>query len=109
MPKLVDDGQTVTLDVHGATVDDALRTVRRVVAIAEQRGRSSVRVIHGSSTSSRLYRNRSIKHALHEALDGGRFGVAVVSDWRADDVTVLSLALGAAQNTRPIRLRDVLD
>ncbi|MBO6575979.1 MAG: Smr/MutS family protein [Rhodothermales bacterium] len=42
-----DDGSVLTVDVHGCTVDAAMRIVRRAVALAVQRGRGSVEVIHG--------------------------------------------------------------
>ncbi len=89
-PTLDDDGQTVTLDLHGATVDEALGLARRVVAAAARRGRRNVRIIHGRSTSDRPTRDRTIKQALHDLLDRGALDVTTPTD------------------TAPIRLLDVL-
>jgi hypothetical protein len=107
-PTLTDNGQTVTLDLHGATVNDAVDLAVRVVREAARRGRSSVKLIHGTSTSETAYDRRSIKNELHDLLDRGAFGEAITSDWRADTYLLLSLHLGAAINPTPMRLLDFL-
>ncbi len=106
-PRLDDDGRTVTLDVHGATVVEAVRVVRATLREAARRGRARVRVIHGSSTSSALYRNRTIRHALHELLDAGALD-CVTSAWRAEDSLLLGLDATAAPDPARLTLRDVL-
>lgn len=106
-PSLNDDGQTVFLDLHGASVDEALRLTEAVVKEAARRGRSRVRVVHGSSTSSGLYRNRTIKHALEDALTAGRFAPVVVDVLRLDDTLTLSLGVTSGSDTTPITLLDV--
>ena len=105
LPRLTDDGATVTLDLHGARVDEALTLVRRTVTLAAARGRTSLRVVHGSSTSDALARNRTIKHALHALLDDGLAGVH--DAFRAEGFTLLSLSLGGRRDPTPITLRDV--
>lgn len=107
-PKLEDDGHTVSLDLHGATVSEALRLVRATVREAARRGRNRVRVLHGSSTSSVLYRNRTIRHALHDLLDEGALDAHVTSAWRADDHLLISLDATAASDPTRLTLRDVL-
>ena len=67
-PRLTDDGTTVELDVHGAYVDEAINLVRRVALLASERGRSTLRVVHGSSTSDPLALNRPIKPVLRDPL-----------------------------------------
>ena len=57
-PRVDDDGQTVTLDLHGAPVDEAVRLARRLVREAARRGRRTVKIVHGQSTSNRLYQSR---------------------------------------------------
>lgn len=106
-PRLEDDGRTVTLDVHGLTVDEALHLIERVLATAYDRGRTLVRVIHGSSTSSPAYRNRSIKRALHERLDRKAWPSLVVQARRAEDTTTLALPLATRQDPTKITLRSV--
>ena len=106
-PRIDDDGQTVTLDLHGAPVDEALRLTKRLVCEAARRGRRTVKIVHGQSTSSRLYQNRTIKNALYDLLDRGALGDAVTQAWRADGHLLLSLDLTAAADPRPIRLLDV--
>lgn len=107
-PRLHDDGTSVTLDLHGATVDEAIDLSLRTVRLAAQRGRASVKLIHGSSTTrgSPSYR-RTIKRALHELLDDGAFRPEATEAWRAADVLVLSLSVTAATDPTRIRLHDV--
>ncbi len=106
MPRLTDDGTTVTLDLHGASVDDALDLVHRTASLAAQRGRPTLRLVHGTSTSDPRARNRTIKHALHGLLDDGTLPEAQ-SDVRLDGETVVSLPLGTRRDPTPLRLLDV--
>ncbi len=105
MPRLTDDGQTVTLDLHGATVADAEAMIRRAARLAADRGRSRLTVIHGTSTSSRLDRNRTIKHVLYDLLDAGALP-DVTSDFRGDGSTALGLDAGRP-NPQRLTLADV--
>ncbi|NNF58289.1 MAG: Smr/MutS family protein [Rhodothermaceae bacterium] len=106
MPRLSDDGSTVTLDLHGARVEEALALVRRVIDAARVRGRSAVRVVHGASTSDPLTRNRTIKHALYDELDDG--GLPGITDAiRFEGETLLSLPPGAPRNPSRLRLLDL--
>lgn len=105
-PTLHDDGATVTLDLHGATVDEAIDLTFRTVYLAEERGRSHVKLIHGSSTSRRG--QRTIKQALHELLDEGSLGAHATSTLRSRDYLVMALDLTAARDTTRIHLRDVM-
>lgn len=107
-PTLNDDGQTVTLDLHGASVQDAEALVLRTVREARQRGRARVRLIHGHSTSSGSQAARTIKHALHALLDGGRLNDHVADVWRAEGHIVLALVLTTPSDPRRIQLFDVM-
>ena len=95
------------LDLHGATVAEAERLLRRTVQRAAARGRPTVRVVHGASTSSRLYRNRTIQHALYDLLDAGALRPEVVDALRLDGATLLSLGVGGRPDRRPLTLADV--
>lgn len=106
MPHLSDNGTTVTLDLHGASVNDALGLIRRTAALATQRGRTTLRIVHGTSTSDALARNRTIKHALHDLLDDGELPEAQ-SDVRFEGETLISLPLAGSRTPAPIRLLDV--
>ena len=101
-PRLTDNGTIVELDLHGAHVDEAIGLVRRVASLASERGRSTLRIVHGSSTSDSLARNRTIKHVLLDALDGGMFGVA--SHYTMEDVTLLNLERGSHSDPIPLTL-----
>lgn len=105
-PTLDDDGQVVTLDLHGATVDEALDLTYRTLRLAEDRGRSRLKVIHGSSTTQGGAR-RTIKSALHDRLDRGELGAHATNVIRSRDELVLSLDLTTSSDPTPIRLRDV--
>lgn len=108
MPRLTDTGRVVTLDLHGATVDEGVGMARRAVRLAAERGRSSVRIVHGASTSSRAYRNRTLKHALHRLADDGDWPARVTSALRRDGEIVLGLPLSAPPDPARIALADVL-
>ncbi len=107
MPALSDDGQRVTLDLHGCTVDEALDLAERTLRAAQRRGRQRVRLVHGASTSDARARNRTIKHALYDALDHGTLAHDTTSAWRAEGHLLLSLDVTAPSDPRPLRLRDV--
>jgi len=107
MPKLEDDGETVTLDLHGANVEEAEQLAIRLIKEASLRGRSRVRLIHGSSSSSRLYLNRTIKHMLHALLDTGRMDDWVTGDHRGEAVLTLSLELTPQTDNRRISLLEL--
>ena len=107
-PRLDDDGHTATLDLHGASVEEALALAERLVREAARRGRSNVKLVHGQSTSSRLYQNRTIKHGLHDLLDRGTLDDVVVYAWRAEGHLLLALDVTASSDPTPIRLRDIL-
>ena len=74
---------------------------------AARRGRGTVKIVHGQSSSSRLYENRTIKNALYDLLDRGALGEAITHAWRADGHLLLSLDITAAADPSPIRLLDV--
>jgi hypothetical protein len=103
---LHDDGSTVTLDLHGLGVSDAEVCLRKTVVAAAARGRGTLRVIHGSSTSDPVYRNRTIKHMLEELL-ASRALPDVGDSYAGDDITILSLRRGASVDRRPIQSTDI--
>lgn len=107
MPSLQDDGQAVTLDLHGATVDEAIRLSQATLHEATRRGRTQVTLIHGTSTSDPRYRNRTIKHELYSLLENDQLAGAVTSAWRGEGHLILSLDVSANRNATPIRLIDV--
>jgi len=107
-PKLSDDGTAVTLDLHGATVDEAIDISLNTVHLAAQRGRSSVKLIHGSSTTRQAPHRRTIKRALHDLVDDGAFRPHATEGWRTENYLVLSLGVTATTDPAPIQLLDVV-
>ena len=105
-PQLDDDGRVVTLDLHGATVNEAVDMTYRTLRLAEDRGRSRLKLIHGSSTTSGGPR-RTIKSALHDLLDRGELGRHATNIIRSQNTLVLALDLTAATDPTPIQLHDV--
>lgn len=105
-PRLDDDGQSVTLDLHGATVDDALDLAYAVVVEAARRGRSTVRLVHGASTTD-AGGARTIKLALHDALDDGAYDRHVTSEFKMDGQLVLGLAPAPSPQDGRLRLSDL--
>lgn len=107
-PTLHDDGQSVTLDLHGATVDEAERLIRRAVHLAAERGRHRLTVVHGASTSSRLYQNRTVRHALYALLDEGALSPPVTDAFRLEGSCLLGLPPAPTTDARRLSIRDVL-
>jgi len=104
-PELDDDGRIVTLDLHGATVDEAIDLTFRTLRLAEERGRTRLKLIHGSSTTDG--NRRTIKSALHDLLDRGKLGRRATNVIRSQNSLVLALDLTATTDPTPIELRDV--
>lgn len=104
--RLQDDGHTVTLDLHGVTVDDAERLIRRTVGLAAERGRSRVSIVHGASTSSLHYRNRTIRHVLYDLLDADALA-EVIDAFRLEGSCLLGLAPTSKTDARRLSLGDV--
>lgn len=104
--KLQDDGSTVTLDVHGAIVSEAESTIVTTARLAASSGRSTLRVIHGSSTSDGPYRTRTIKHALEELLNMNRIP-NVAGFVQMDGITIMNLRTSEKSNPRKLTLFDV--
>jgi hypothetical protein len=105
-PQIDDDGTVVTLDLHGATVNEAIDLTYRTLRLAEERGRTRLKLIHGSSTTGDG-NHRTIKSALHDLLDRGELGSHATNVIRSKNSLVLALDLTATQDPTPIRLRDV--
>lgn len=105
-PRLDDDGQSVTLDLHGARVADALDLAAALVDEAARRGRSTVRLVHGTSTADRGA-ERTIKAALTDALDRGDYDRHVSTAFRMDGVLILGLAPGPSPSADRLRLSDL--
>lgn len=105
-PQLDDDGSTVTLDLHGLSVDEAIDLTYRTLRLVEDRGRNRLKVIHGSSTTQGTER-RTIKSALHDLLDRGNLASHATTVIRSRDTLTLALDLTASSDPTPITLREV--
>jgi hypothetical protein len=106
MPTLDDDGSTVTLDLHGATVDDALDLMWATLRLAEDRGRFQLKIIHGSSTTAPG--RRTIKSEVRSLLDGGPLSSRATNVIRSRNYVVLSLDVTTGSDPTRIRLDDVM-
>ena len=101
MPRLDDDGHTITLDLHGARVPDAEDLAEAVVQEAARRGRTTVRLIHGVSTSEHGVQTQTIKTALRDMLDDGVFDPYITSSFQAEG----HLLLGLSPHSQPVAAR----
>ena len=70
-PWVKDDGQAVVLDLHGALIRDAIILIRRTLMVCVERGRSSVKIVHGYSTSVDPRETASIRDELYKLLEEG--------------------------------------
>lgn len=75
------------------------------VAAAARRGRSTVRVVHGHSTTGGGA--RTIKSALLDAVDRGAFDAHAVSELRSEGSVLFGLAVSGASSPVRLRLADV--
>ena len=107
-PRVADDGQTVDLDVHGATVREASDMIARLVSLAITRGRSTVRIIHGASTSEIDSDKLTIRTRLLELLEEGTLSPDVVSWFTFDTSTTLSLPQPTKVDRTKIVIYDLL-
>lgn len=106
-PILHDDGSSVSLDLHGMSVDEALHLARALIREASRRGRQIVKLIHGTSTSSTLYRNRTIKHELQSMLEDRDVSSYVSTQWQDEGVLLLGIAAHGSDPAR-IRIGDIM-
>lgn len=106
MIRLDDDGTTVTLDLHGLTVDEALGVAERTLQLAESRGRSSLKLIHGHSTTG-APGQRTIKTALYRALEAGFLQRYQQTHHRQQGALIVSLGVGTSATANRIQATEV--
>lgn len=87
--KFEDNGTSAVLDLHRTRVDDTARWVNNAVRLCSEYGRTSLKIIHGTSTSETAFRNRTIKHALYDLLDAGTFRTQIHQVLKSDSFAVL--------------------
>ena len=105
-PSLSDNGHTVTLDLHGASVDEAVRLVEALIVQAARHGRATVKIIHGTSTSESGER-RTIKNAVRRHLADGDYDRHVASSHLDEGSILLGLAPAPRPTQRALRLSDL--
>ena len=106
-PHLDDNGQSVTLDLHGVRVGEALRLSHAAAIEAARHGRSTVRLIHGSSTTGPLGGDLTIKSELYRALDGGAFDPHVTTTFKHEGTLILGLAPSPSPVQGRLRLSEL--
>lgn len=105
-PHLSDDGHVVTLDLHGARVDEAVRLVDALIVEAARHGRPTVKVIHGASTDEHGDR-RTIRSELRRHLEAGAYDQHVASSYLEDGSMTLGLAPAPFPAGGTLRLADL--
>ncbi|MEO0560309.1 MAG: Smr/MutS family protein [Bacteroidota bacterium] len=95
------------LDLHGVRVMDAEDLAEAVVREAARRGRSTVRLIHGTSTTDRSLDGWTIKTALHAMLDEGAFEPYTTSVFRGDGHLLLGIGAAPQPVAGRLSLRDI--
>lgn len=90
-PSVHDDGQSVQLDLHGSKVRHAKRLFENTLLLACERGRSTVKVIYGTSTSVDDAFASSIKHTILDMLVSGEYSDLVSGYWETDGHALVSL------------------
>ena len=87
--RLTDDGIRPELDLHGCTVNEALHLARQLIIESARRGRDSVRLIHGKSTSTPG--KRTIKSELTELIDSGGLSLHVSGAFKSEGHMIVAL------------------
>ncbi len=106
-PTVKDDGQTGELDLHGASLAEAEDIIVQAIRLASRRGRTTIRIIHGISTSEADGDLQTIRHLLHALLDGGRVAAHVTDYFDFDTSTTVALSATSQTDPRPIRITDL--
>ena len=104
--RLDDDGQSLTLDLHGARVDQAVDLSHAAVVEAARYGRQTVRLVHGLSTTE-AGAVRTIKTELLDAYDDGAFDRHATGAVRMEGVLILSIAPAPSPLAGRVRLADL--
>ena len=104
-----DDGTSVTVDLHGCTVPDAMQILRRTLQKAADAGRAKVVAIHGTSTTDQPDAP-TIKAALARALDAGSLDEWVTgAQWSGlGGECTLWLPIGTPSRPARINVREVV-
>ncbi len=89
-PTVSDDGRTVELDLHGASLIEADRVARRCIDLCAERGRSTLRIIHGVSSSEGDAHRRTIKSILHELVEELSTGDTITGHYTYEGSLMLS-------------------
>ena len=105
-PRLDDDGSAVSLDLHGVGVSEACDLAAALVVEAARRGRSTVRLIYGSSSYDRGDA-RTIKGEILQALADGDYDRHVASSYATDGALVLGLAPAPRPSSGRLSLADL--
>lgn len=104
--RLVDNGVRPELDLHGCTVNQAVQLTRRLILESVRRGRDSIRLIHGKSTTTPG--QRTIKSALTDLMDHQQLPMHVSSVYKSDGHMIVALRRrGSTHAPGRISLRDL--
>ena len=108
-PRLLDYGERPELDLHGCTVQQAIQLVRALIVEASKRGRDSVKLIHGNSTSDAGGKNSTIKNEIHRLLDDNRMPSHVSQCLKSTSHVIVGLRRRTGRvNRQPIKVRDLV-
>ena len=88
-------------------MSEAEHLAEAAVIEAARHGRTTVRLIHGVSTSELGDGRRTIKSAIHDLLDYGKLQRHVASAVRSDGFVLLGIAPAPRPIPGRIRLRDL--
>jgi DNA-nicking Smr family endonuclease len=104
---LLDDGHTVELDLHRARVAEAARLFEEAAVLAAERGRQTLRVVHGRSTTDPRGEALTIKRVVHDVLASGYLDEYVASWLDRGGATLVGLVPAPEPDARRIRLTDL--
>ena len=105
--RLTDDGRLVELDLHRARVAEAARAFEEAAVLAADRGRHTLRVVHGHSTTDPRGEAATIKRAVQDVLASGYLGQYVASWVDSGGATLVGLKPASPPDPRPLRLADL--
>ncbi|MCB0717846.1 MAG: Smr/MutS family protein [Bacteroidetes bacterium] len=105
-PSLTDDGSTVTIDLHGLTVEAAVSVFARTIRLASERGRSTIKAIHGSSSTISPH-DQTIRNRVREYVNND-LESTIHARTLLDDYLIIGLPITHRTNSSRIKLTDVI-
>lgn len=106
-PTVTDDGTTVELDLHGARLAEAETLVRRCIELCSNRGRATLRIIHGLSSSEYDADQRTIKTIVHDVVEEHADSDIITGHYPFEGSITISFSVSARKDPTRITITNL--